>query len=88
MEVTEAIKAIESAIGRLDPIADATLIVAYQAKVDLLVQVIDDEVPTPLLCPTCNPPESLPQKCPTSGHEMLNGIAVKLPAYLPLGGPT
>lgn len=87
IEIVEAISALESAIARLDPVGDAAAIVALKGKIEALTSVIDAEVLTPLLCPTCNHKEDMPdQYCPTCNNALdLNGKALKRPNYLPLG---
>ncbi len=87
-EILEAIHAFERAIARLDPVSDAAAIANLQSKVDAISQTLDEEVPTPRLCPTCNLPENLlPRYCNTCHTELnVDGEPIdgKL-AYLPLG---
>lgn len=87
IEIAEAIEAYKRAIERLDPQTDAASIASLQEKVDALEQTIEAEIPTALLCPTCNHPDDLPpQRCPTSGHVLgEDGYAIGGKAYLPAG---
>lgn len=87
VEIAEAISALEGAISRLNPIGDAGTIADLQVKIDALSETIENEIPTAMLCPSCNDPAILPPNhCPQSGHELgLNGQAKVQPAYLPIG---
>lgn len=55
--------------------------------IEHLSATLADEVPTPHLCPDCNPRSLLdPLHCVRSGHEIgEDGLAIKQPAYLELG---
>lgn len=88
IEIAEAIDAFKSAIQRLDPQTDAAGIASLRSKLDALTQIMEEEIPTALLCPTCNYPEDLPtQRCPTSGHKLGpdGKRAQDTVAYLPIG---
>ncbi len=89
LEVSEAVQAFEAAIARLDPVTDAAKIQFIQEQILApMTEVIEEEIPTPLLCTTCNDPAILPKgKCPSCGSALdANGRCINPPAYLPLGG--
>ncbi len=72
-EVIESIQALNDAIALLDPgnANDAIGIQSLQQAIEAIERVMDEEIPTPILCPTCTPPEHLPAtRCERSGHLM------------------
>ncbi len=86
-EILEAIHAFERAISRLDPVGDAAAIANLQSKIDAISQTLEEEVPTPLLCQSCNKREHLlPMYCGECNGEVgLDGHpADGNLAYLPL----
>ncbi len=83
LEVTEGLDALRNAITRMDPIKDANRIAAYQSAIDQTEDIIEGEEPTPLLCPTCNPPSAFTHKCPTCKTVLGDdGYAKDQPAFL------
>lgn len=87
-EIAEAVSAYEAAIARLAAEGGQEgAIVALQLAIDASAAVIENEIPTPELCPDCNPREDLPNlHCPRSGHAIgLDGYAIEQPAFLELG---
>lgn len=89
LRLAETIADFEKAISRLNPIVDAEDIASLQARIDLLAQTRDEEVPTPMLCITCNRPEDLPVRhCPVCGTELEEAgkfcAEDERPAYLPM----
>lgn len=86
-DVKDLIKSFEEAQLKLDPETEAAGIESFQLRIDLLSQTIEEEIPTPRLCPDCNPRDEIPAlHCVRSGHEIgEDGFAIDRPAYLPLG---
>lgn len=67
----EGVQALRDAIAILDPSNenDAVGIASLLEAIEAIEKLMDQELPTPILCPTCTPPELLPQvRCARSGH--------------------
>lgn len=87
-EISEAVAAYEAAILRLQAEGGQEgAIAALQLAIDASAAVIENEIPTPELCPDCNPRADLPDlHCARSGHAIgADGFAIEQPAYLELG---
>jgi len=70
-EVHEGVQALRDAIAILDPSNenDAIGIASLLETIEAIERLMDRELPTPVLCPTCTPPGLLPvRRCSRSGH--------------------